>query len=162
MSYYLTTQGMRIVETNDRGNITYQREYVRGEEVDVSHIDDARVEALVESGDLSEKDPNEQPAALDEGQTTRAAAMSGPVGAEAVNAAGNPVTPTGVPGEGSDLEANQVDEASATRTDEGHVVDKYDGMDRSELQQEAKNADINANQSADALRAALRRRQSQD
>lgn len=154
MAYYLTTQGMRIVETNDRGNLTYQREYTYGEEVDTDHMDPARVESLVESGDLSEEDPRQAQQQDRSEQAARAAGINGPVGAEAVDAHGTPVTPTGVPGEGADLDAEQTDGDGESVED----VDEYSSMDYSELQSEAKEADppIAANQSAEELRAALR------
>jgi len=160
MAVYLTTQGMRIVETNDRGNLTYQREYVRGDEVDTDHMDPARVDALLESGDLSHDNPKDQSSQDNDEARVQAASVNGPVGAEAKDAAGNPVTPTGEPGAGVDqLNTDQDDDSEAdggTPDEEEHDVDEYDGMDYAELQQEAKQRELNAGGSAADLRQRLR------
>lgn len=135
MAYLLNREAMRVVERNDRGNVTYRKRYKRGDEVDVSHIDDAQVENLVESGALvqSEDDLSEPESA---GATSP---VSGPHGAA-----------TGEAEDHSDL-----DEDSSS-DDEDHDVDQYDSMDYSELQAEAKRRDLSAGGSAQDLRARLR------
>ena len=159
MGHFLTTQGMRVVEFNDRGNIKYQREYVRGDEVDTSHMDEDRVKALVESGDLSTEDPNSEKSddeALADEQTRVAATSGGPVGAEGLDAAGNPVAPTGEPpapveGEGSGDTSGDGGDGS-----DEHDVDQYDEMDYATLKAEAGKRSLSQGGSAEDLRARLR------
>ena len=56
MGYILATEAMRVVDRNERGNVTYRKRYKKGDEVDTSVMDEARVKALVESGALVKSD----------------------------------------------------------------------------------------------------------
>lgn len=134
----LNREAMRVVERNERGNVTYRKRYKKGDVVDTSHMDDARVEALVEDGALVSKSE------YDGGAGAAADYQEGsgdPTGEAAVGAAGvgtggtDPVDPDAEPDEGPDV---------------------YDGMGYPELQQEAKSRDLNAGGSADEIRARLR------
>lgn len=153
--YFLTTQGMRVVEQNDRGNTTYQREYKKGEKIDVEHMDQARIDTLVESGDLTTEDPNKSDAEPEDTseREVRAAALTGGVGAAGVSD-NNVLDAPPDQGDGMKSEAKSDDSGSS---EDEHDVDKYDAMDYSELQAAAKEKDLKyVGVSADDLRASLR------
>lgn len=136
MSYYLNAEALRVVEKNDRGNVTYRQRYKFGDKVDVSHIDDAQVKNLVNAGRLVQS--------TDELRGAQSAGATSPTG-DLVGAG------TAPSGEGPEAE----DTESPSDEDE-HEVDEYDAMDYAELQQEAKSRELNAGGSAQDLRARLR------
>lgn len=103
-------EAMRIVEKNDKGNVTYRRRYKTGDVVDTAHIDDARVQALVDDGVLVPKSEYEGGAGA---ATTYAEGSGDPTGDAAVGAAGagtqgTAEAPTeGDEGEGDGTEADE-------------------------------------------------------
>lgn len=149
MADYLNRERMRVVERNEKGNVTYRKRYRFGDKVDVSHMDEDHAENLRNSGVLvgSKEDLRD----LSRG--------TNPYPGSRVTGAA-----TGEAGDHSEIEPEAVPESDEQHTDstdegdDGHVVDQFDAMDYSELQDAAKKADppIAANQSADELRAALR------
>src|SRR5690349_12541540 len=52
MGLVLTTEAMRVVETNDRGRVTFRKRYKKGDVVDESKIDSDRLDALKAKGTL--------------------------------------------------------------------------------------------------------------
>lgn len=53
--YILNAEATRVVNRNEKGSVTYRRRYKRGDVVDVSKIDEAQVQRLIESGYLVPK-----------------------------------------------------------------------------------------------------------
>jgi hypothetical protein len=147
MSYFLNTSAMRVVDRNERGNVTYRKRYRKGDEVDVSHIDEARVKYLVEKGTLVQSE-DDLSAAQDAGDATP---HSGPYGAETSDA---PST-LDAPREDGEQESTE-GEGEGEGEEEVEDVDEYSEMDYATLQQEAKSRDLNAGGSAEDLRARLR------
>lgn len=171
--YILNTGAMRVVEKNDKGNVTYRKRYKKGDEVDVKHLEDGRLDVLLAAGTLveSEDDLSE---AVDAGGL---APVSGPFGAASAHQDGTtpaapPVEPvqteaerTGDPDSGS-VAANtltpsnpesQVEPPAPSSDDEDvEEVDEYSDMDYPTLQKTAKARDLNAGGSGDEIRARLR------
>lgn len=145
MAHVLNREALRVVERNDRGIVTYRKRYRKGDEVDTSHMDEAHVEALVESGALvaSGDDLSEQ------GSATATEPTSPPFGAS-----------TQGPGDATLTEATSGDggptEGSNASDEDEHEVDRYDAMDYAELQAEAKSRGLNAGGSGTDLRDRLR------
>ena len=164
MSYILNTEAMRVVEKNDKGTVTYRKRYKKGDEVDTSHMDEARVEHLVSKGTLvqSEDDLSED---VDAGSL---APTSGPFGAASAHQDGTTVAaPPAEPVQDGSVEGNTFvpvnddDESAVTPTeptgeDDVEEVDKYSEMDYADLQKAAKARDLNAGGSGDEIRARLR------
>lgn len=161
MALILNTERMRVVERNERGNVTYRKRYKKGDEVDVSHMDEAHVERLKESGVLvaSEDDLSEPVAA------GSLPPSSGPFGA-ATTGSGDPTVPEDeqVVADGSaevsDPDAdpdNHTGGGAPVDEGDGETVSRYDSMDYSELQAEAKSRDLRyVGVGADDLRASLK------
>lgn len=165
MGYFLTTEAMRVVERNDKGNVTYRKRYRKGDEVDTSHMDEAHVENLVAKGTLVESE-DDVPEGQDAGDISP---VSGPFGAAAAHQDGTtpaapPVEP--VQDDGS-VAANtltpsnpesQIEPPAPSGDDEDDVeeVDQYSDMDYADLQQTAKSRGLNAGGSAEDLRTRLR------
>jgi hypothetical protein len=170
MGYYLNREAFRVVERNDRGNVTYRKRYRRGDEVDVSHIDETHVENLVNSGALveSEDDVQETPEATAQSQGAAAqASVAGDLGSTATGAPEEPVeVPEDQMGdvEESDDEAQASGDADPDHPNVGgssspeqvEEVDEFSAMDRGELQAAAKRANVSTSGSTDTLRARLR------
>ena len=146
MGYILTTEAMRVVQRNERGNVTYRRRYKKGDEVDVDRLEEGRLEALVEAGSLVDSSDAEQDSDDAESPQGQPVATGTDAGSTATQGAG-PVSQ--VNEAGGDVE----DDLSANENAGG---DLYDGMNYAELQQEAKSRDLNAGGSAEDLRGRLR------
>jgi hypothetical protein len=120
-------EAMRIVEKNERGNVTYRRRYKKGDVIDTDHIDEARVQALVNDGVLVPKDE------YDAGDSDAADYHEGsgdPTGDAAVGAAGvGTQAATGDAGSG-EVPVDEIDEAGG------------DGEDYSDLDYNALKAEI--------------------
>lgn len=151
MAYYLNRERMRVVERNDRGNVSYRKKYVFGDEVDTSKIDDAQVESLVNSGALVEDRDNLK------------RRREGNVPFPGSQVAGAATAPSADHSEHFDVEDEddgETDPSTAQTPGEDALqpeeVDDYTSMDYAELQQEAKSRDLNAGGSANDLRARLR------
>lgn len=138
MGLVLNTERMRVVERNERGNVTYRKRYQRGDVVDTSHMDEAHVENLKESGVLVDEDSEE---ATDdaEGEDGSPVAPAGPVPSD---------TTTGRSDEGSATLAPSPDDAdnstggAPVANDENEGVTEFDSMTYAELQAEAKERDL--------------------
>lgn len=138
MSYILASEAMRVVEKNDRGGVTYRKRYKRGQEVDVSHIDDAQVESLLASGALVESDSDEAEAVQEATDTPEGSEVTG----DTTGDTGEPLSPAALP-------QNQPEEPDEQE-------DRYDAMSYPDLQREAKERDLNGGGSAEDLRERLR------
>lgn len=146
MGYILNRAAMRVVQKNERGNVTYRKRYTRGDEVDVSKMEDEVVEKHLATGVLvdSEKDLDES---VDAGDISP---VSPPFGAETSAVTEDPADVVDVPEEeGTNTESEE-------NPDEVEDVDAYSDMDYASLQQEAKKRDLNGGGSAEDLRARLR------
>ena len=133
--YILKAEATRVGQKNDRGIVTYRKRYKRGDEVDVSKIDEAQVQRLLDAGHLvldTDEAPDEDAEALAAEQARATATSSGAGVADLGSTATN---------EGGDLDT------------EG---DRYDSMSYSDLQSEAKQRTGNGGGSADDLRERLR------
>jgi len=163
--YILNTEAMRVVERNDKGNVIYRKRYKKGDEVDVDHLEEGRLEVLVEAGTLveSEDDLSEE---VDAGSISP---VSGPFGAASAHQDGaTPAAPPVEPTQDGSVEGNTFvpvnddDQSVVTPTeptggdDDVEEVDKYSDMDYAALQKEAKARDLNAGGSGDDLRERLR------
>lgn len=166
MVYILNTGAMRVVEKNDKGNVTYRKRYKRGDEVDVDHLEEGRLDVLLAAGTLVESEDD-----LSEVQDAGSISpVSGPFGAASAHQDGTtpaapPVEP--VQDEGS-VAANTLTpsnpesaiEPPAQTEGEGdddvEEVDQYSEMDYPTLQKTAKARDLNAGGSGDEIRARLR------
>lgn len=135
--YVLNSEAMRVVERNERGNVTYRKRYRKGDEVDTSHMDEAHVASLVEDGLLVESE-DDLSDSVDAGDL---APTSGPFGAA-----------TGEPGDATAPEESGTEQSE----DDDALVDEYSSMDYAQLQKAAKDRDLSAGGSADDLRARLR------
>jgi len=140
---------MRVVERNDKGNVTYRKKYKFGDEVDTDHLDETHVENLVNSGALVESEDDLT------GWNGLGAAGSGTAvtGAATAEAADHSDL-----AEGEDRGPEDPEDNTLEGSDDGdqHDVDEYDAMDYAELQTEAKQRSLNAGGSAQDLRARLR------
>lgn len=174
MSYILNTGAMRVVERNDKGNVTYRKRYRRGDEVDVDHLEEGRLDVLLAAGTLVESEDD-----LSEVQDAGSISpVSGPFGAasahqDGVTVAAPPATPVqdeaaqiGDPDSGS-VAANTLTPSNPEayteppaptngEDDDVEAVDEYSDMDYPTLQKTAKARDLNAGGSGDEIRARLR------
>lgn len=141
MSLVLTSEALRVVQRNERGQVVYRKRYKKGDVVDTSKMDDARVEIFKEKGILVEESDFEE-----NSEDTSAAAVQATRG-------GFADTPTGGPAEnaGQVESPDGEDDASDEQTE-----DAYDTMEYSQLQAEAKQRGLNAGGSAEDLRGRLR------
>lgn len=160
--YLLNTERMRLVTRNERGNVNWRKSYSRGDEVDTSKMDEARVKHLVEKGTLVSSEGN-----LSEPESAGATSpTSPPFGA---STAGPEDTSGAEPDEddGSESVVDDPDVFTAPHEpgedvtpegggDEPEDVDRYSEMDYATLQQEAKTRTGNGSGSAEDLRARLR------
>lgn len=157
--YLLNTEAMRVVQRNERGIVTYRKRYKKGDEVDVSRLEEGRLEVFLDKGTLveSQDDLTEYPTA------TSLAPASGPYG----GATGDLTEGPGPESEGPASEGDEVTEGfnpdadadTGTKSnpdDDVEDVDQYSDMDYSSLQQAAKQRNLNAGGSAEDLRARLR------
>ncbi len=133
--YILKAEATRVVQKNDRGIVTYRKRYKRGDEVDVTKIDETQVQRLVEAGHL----------VLDDGEATDDAA-------EALAAEQARATATSSGAGVADLGSTATNEGG----DQDEEGDRYDGMSYSDLQAEAKQRTGNGGGSAEDLRERLR------
>lgn len=141
--HFLNRERMRVVQRNDRGSVTYRKQYKFGDEVDVSHLDETQVKNLLKSKALvkSKDDLTGWTGHTYPGQVTGAALRQGEDHADIADPGASPE------------EKGEVDD-----DDDPEDVDQFSSMDYGQLQDAAKAASppIPANQSADELRAALR------
>lgn len=137
MAHILNREALRVVNKDERGRVTYRRRYKKGDEVDVSKMDEFRVQTFVDEGVLVSSEEDLDEPEEDDGTTV----LSEPQG--------DTTEPSG---------DNKEDGGDDTINEDGdeHVVDKYDDMDYSALQQAAKSRDLNGGGSAQDLRARLR------
>jgi hypothetical protein len=171
MTHYLNREQMRVVKTNDKGRVVKRKRYSFGDEVDVSLLDEDRVEALTEKGTLvTSKDDLDKhagyrnavgTASQRRGQATTVAGAVGAAGAkspEDVGAAPEDAESTTLDPEPTH-EGEPQGEATEKDDDEndGELVDEYSAMDYSELQEAAKDKGLKyVGVSADDLRTNLR------
>lgn len=144
MTVYLNRERMRVIEKNERGVVVYRKKYRFGDEIDTDHLTEGREDALLESGVFVES--------KDDLRTRRGGLV--PYRGSEVTGAG-----TGEGSERTEYDAPPEEQPEAQNDGEDvEPADEYSGMDYNELQDAAKAADppIPANQSADALREALR------
>jgi hypothetical protein len=139
--YILKAEATRVVQKNDRGIVTYRKRYKRGDVVDVSYIEDAQVQRLLEAGHL----------ALDTGEATENE-DDGTAAAAATTAA------TSSTGTVADLGST----ATQSDQDKDAEGDRYDSMSYSDLQAEAKQRTGNGGGSAEDLRDRLREADAED
>lgn len=148
--YVVTADGHTAFEFNERGDLVGKTRYKRGDTIELDEDKAAPLVAqggLRAAGDESEELSPEAVAML----TAHAAAAAPPDGSGVTGGAGE-VFPDSAVDEDALAKANASE--SDESTEEG---DEYDAMDYAELQAEAKEReDIPANQSAEALREALR------
>lgn len=151
--YILNRAQMRVVGKNDKGNVNHRKRYRKGDVVDVSVLDEYRVQTLVDAGVFvtSEDDLTDTP---DAGDTSP---VSPPYGAATVGSDGTsgplPVDDSEQSeGEGEGEKSNP----EAEDDEAGHLVDEFDEMDYPTLQKAAKAADLNGGGSAEDLRVRLR------
>lgn len=151
--YILNRAQMRLVGKNEKGNVNHRKRYRKGDEVDVSVLDEDRVKVLVEAGVFvtSEDDLEDTP---DAGDTSP---VSPPFGAATVGSDGTS-GPLPVEGEEDSEPEPESDPDEGEKSDgsEEHEVDEFDEMDYATLQQAAKNANLSAGGSAEDLRVRLR------
>lgn len=133
MAYLLNREALRVVRRDDRGRVVYRKRYKKGDEVDTSQMEDHRVEHFVEKGVLVQSEDD----------------LSGTESAGATSPATGPFG-------AATREATEGPEAEGQTGGEPHDVDQYDSMDYSELQQAAKQRNLNAGGSAEDLRNRLR------
>lgn len=144
MGLVLNTERMRVVERNERGNVTYRKRYQRGDVVDTSHMDEAHVENLKKDGVLVDEEEAEE----GEG-TSDDSEGSG----DSTEGSGDP-SATLAPS--PDDDDNSTGGAPVAGNDED-VVSEFDSMDYSQLQAAAKERDLKyVGVSADDLRASLK------
>ena len=146
MGYILTTEAMRVVQRNDRGNVTYRKRYKKGDEVDVDRLEEGRLEALLEAGSLVDSSDAEQDDDDAESPQGQPVATGTDAGSTATQGAG-PVSSVDEAGGDSEDDIEASDDAGG---------DLYDGMSYTELQQEAKSRGLNAGGNAEDLRGRLR------
>lgn len=170
MSYRLNTERMRVVQRNERGNVTYRKSYNFGDEVDTDRLEEGRLEALVEDGVLvsSEDDLSEAEDAGGIAPTSPpfgAATAASVPGTEGPEDDGTEQPDEGDEATGSDSTpspntqggADPVDPAQqADNPDDPNTVDRYDEMDYAALKAEAKQRDVSQSGSAEDLRNRLR------
>lgn len=139
--YILKSEALRVVTHNEKGNVNYRRRYKRGQEVDVSKIEDAQVEALLRTGRLvlDTEEPTDEAEAALAAEAARVIAASSP-------------------GTAGDLGST----ATQTDQDEEAEGDRYTNMSYSDLQAEAKQRTGNGGGSADDLRDRLREADKED
>ena len=155
MGHILNRERLRVVERNERGAVTYRKRYKKGDEVDTSHIDDARVQNFLDTGVLveSEDDLSEPESA------TATSPTGGPFGAATTHSDATGVPEDDQVEEGTDDSGefdDEADDPNADLADDEHDVDEYDSMDYAELQQAAKAKGVSASGSAVDLRNRLR------
>lgn len=126
--YILTTERMRIVQRNERGNVTFRKRYSKGDEVNPDHLEEGRLEALLESGALVEDSE-----------------------ADEVSEQSNQSAPN------LDPETDDEDEDDTDEDDDSSTgPDRYDDMSYADLQAESKSRTGDGSGGAEALKARLR------
>lgn len=145
MGHILNREALRVVERNDRGIVTYRKRYTKGDEVDTSHMDEAHVKNLVDSGALVESEGD-----LSEAESATGTEPTSPPYGASTQGPGDATLSEATSGDGGP------DEGNDSSDEDEHEVDRYDGMDYSELQAEAKSRGLSAGGSATDLRGRLR------
>lgn len=160
MAYYLTTGGMRVVQVNERGVVTWRKEYSRGDEVDVDRLEEGRLDLLLETGDLVEKkddvptdDGGESPATV---TAAASAVTAGSTSTAPHNAAGQPLSPV----TGEDVGSREVEKDIDEDPNAGG--DRYDSMSWPDLQAEAKTRTGDASGGKEAVIGRLRAQDKMD
>lgn len=131
MGYRLTVAAIRVVQSDEKGKVTYRKRYKKGNIVDTSKMDPERVELFIEKGYLVDEDAEDAPEPVEE-------------------------TPEQEPVEESEPQEEAEGEDDEPTEEDDDEQDEYDEMSYPDLQQEAKKRDLNAGGSADDLRARLR------
>lgn len=70
MGYRLTSEALRVIQSDEKGKVTYRRRYKKGQIVDTSKMDEKRVELFIQKGYLVDEDaePEAEPEETEDGQ----------------------------------------------------------------------------------------------
>lgn len=145
--YRLTSEALRVVQSDDKGKVTYRKRYKKGQIVDISKMDQDRVDLFIEKGYLVDAEADVDAPVEDEPETGTDEPEDETDGQE-------PPEDSEPQDEGTD-DAGDTDETDAPEPDES-AEDVYDRMPYPELQQEAKSRTGNGAGNAEELRTRLR------
>lgn len=140
--YRLTSEALRVVQSDDKGKVTYRRRYKKGQIVDVTKMDQDRLDLFIDKGYLVDvdADPEPDPEEVKEDPTEETT---------------EPETAP-EPTEESTPQEEPKDNPEETPETGPSAEDVYDRMPYAELQQEAKARTGNGAGNAAELQARLR------